>query len=232
VEEPSVLAILSAIKPASQGEGDTELRKEINLEEIKTALNMGGKHRAPGPDGIVWEFYVLYWGIISPELCEVLNQMYLQGMVTPMQTHGEMVCIPKHAEARQIEDFRPITLLNTDYKLLARIMANRLRPIITEQLRTTQYCGIPGNTILDAVSTIWDVIAYAESNETPLYVLSLVFAQAFDRISHQYLFSTLQAYGIGSWLIERVKALYSTAMTSIRIQGMRVGRIPVRSAIR
>jgi hypothetical protein len=157
--------------------------------------------------------------------------MYLQGMVTPKQTHGEMVCILKYAEARQIEDFRPITLLNADYKLLAIIMANRLGPIVAEQLRTTQYCGVYGNTILGAVSTIRDVIAYAESTETQLCVLSLDFAQAFERISHQYLFRTLQAYGIGSWFVERVKALHSTAMT-IRIQGLRVGRIPVGSAIR
>jgi hypothetical protein len=57
------------------------------------------------------------------------------------------------------------------------------------------------------------------------------FTQAFDRITHQFLFRTLQAYGIGSWFVERVKAPYSTAMTSIQIKGLRVGRIPFRSAI-
>jgi hypothetical protein len=159
-------------------------------------------------------------------MCEVLNQMFLQGMVTL----GETVCIPKQAEARQMEDFRPITLLNTDYKLFARIMADRLRSRV-EHLKTTQYCGVPGNAILGAVSTIRDVIIFAESTETPVCVLSLDFAQAFDRISHQHLFQTLQAYGIGSWFVERIKALYTNAMTSIRIQGLNVGRIPVRSAI-
>jgi hypothetical protein len=124
---------------------------------IKTALRSGGKQRAPGPNGIVWEFYARHWGIIYPELCEVINQMDLQGMVTPKQTHVELICIPKYAEARHIEDFRPTTILNTDYKLLARIMVIRLRPTVAEELRTTQYCGIPGNTILDAVSTIRDL---------------------------------------------------------------------------
>jgi hypothetical protein len=82
--------------------------------------------KAPGPEGICWEFYTKYWEIINPELCEGINQIFRQGLVTPKQTHGEMVCILKYAEARRIEAFRPITLLNTDYTLLARIMAARL----------------------------------------------------------------------------------------------------------
>jgi hypothetical protein len=165
-------------------------------------------------------------------LCEVINQMLRQGLVTPKQTHGEIVCIPKYAEARRIEAFRPITLLNTDYNLLARIMEARLRPRVAELLQTTQYCGVAGNTILDAVSTIRDVIAYAENTATPLYVLSLNFAQAFNPIAHQYLFRTLQAHGIDEWLIERIKALYDQATTAIQLQGLSVGRIPIRSGIR
>jgi hypothetical protein len=95
-----------------------------------------------------------------------------------------------------------------------------------------QYCGVPGNMILDAVSTIRDVIAYAENTATPLCVLSLDFAQAFDRIAHQYLFCTLQAHGIDAWFIECIKPLYAQATTAIRLQGLSVGRIPIRSGIR
>jgi hypothetical protein len=71
----------------------------------------------------------------SPGTCEVLNQVFLEGMVTLRQTLGEMMCLPKQAEARQIEDFRPIILLNTDYKLLARIRADRLRTRVAEHLK-------------------------------------------------------------------------------------------------
>jgi hypothetical protein len=65
---------------------------------------------------------------------------------------------------------------------------------------------------MNAVSTRRDIIAFAECTETPVFVLSLDLAQAFDRISHQYLFRNLQAYGIGSWIVEHVEALYSNAM--------------------
>jgi hypothetical protein len=117
-----------------------------------------------------------------------------------------------------MEDFRPITLLNTDYKPLAGIMLYRLRSRVAEYSKTSRYFGVPGNTILDAVSSIRYVIAYDQSAETPICVLILDFAQAFDRISHQYLFRTLQAYAIGSCFVERVKALYTIAMTSVWLQ--------------
>jgi hypothetical protein len=140
-------------------------------------LSSAGKHCAPGPDGTVWKFYAKYLEIIHPELCDVLNQMFLQGRVTPRQTLGEMVCVPKQAEASQMEDVQPITLLNTDYNLLARIMTGRLRPRVAEQLQITQYCGFPGNMTVDAVSTIRDIIAFAESTETTVCMLSLDFAR-------------------------------------------------------
>jgi hypothetical protein len=123
VEEASIKVILCEDPTRPKEDVDIDLRRGITIEEIKAALSIGGKNRAPGPDGICWEFYTQYWEIINPELCEVINQMFRQGLVTPNQTHREMVCIPIYAEARRMEAFRLITLLNTDYKLLARIMA-------------------------------------------------------------------------------------------------------------
>ena len=96
----------------------------------------------------------------------------------------------------------PVTSLNTDYKILVRILANHLRPILEEQLRTTQFCCVPGNSILEAVSVVRESISYAETTDTPLRVLALDFQNAFDRISHQYLFQILQRYGISSWFID------------------------------
>jgi hypothetical protein len=80
-------------------------------------------------------------------------------------------------------DTRPITLMNTDYKLVARIISRRLRSLLKRHLHSTQYCGVPGNSILEAVATVRDTIAYAEQMTKPLCVLALDFKNAFDRIS-------------------------------------------------
>ena len=82
------------------------------------------------------------------------------------QNQGIIVCLPKPNGTQTPEGYRPITLLNTDYKILARIIAHRIHPV-TEKLRERQFCGVPGNNIFDAVTTIREAIAQAEVTATP-----------------------------------------------------------------
>ena len=125
----------------------------------------------------------------------------------------------------------PITLLKSDYKILARIIAQRLRPVLVDHLMQTQFCGVPGNTIIDAVATVRDTIAYAESRRIPLCVLSLDFKNAFDRVAHNYLFQTLQGYGIGKAFIAGIKRVYESATSSVQINVHQYGHIPIRCAV-
>jgi hypothetical protein len=124
--------------------------------------------------------------------------MFLQKNITQQQKYGGIVCLPKPNSIQKPEGYRPITPLNTYYKILARILANRLRPIVEDQLQFSQHCCVPGNTILEAVTTVLDAIAHAEMTDTSLCLLTLEFKNAFDRASHHYLFQILQCYEIGN----------------------------------
>jgi hypothetical protein len=157
------------------------------VKELRMAVLKGGKHKAPGPDGISSEFFKQHFDIIQDDLLGVVNDMFLNPKVTTAQKIGTLVCIPKHSKPMTPDDFRPITLFNTDYKIVAHIIANKLKPIMEEMLADFQYCGVPQNNIPDAVNTIRDTIAHAEMTGTPLCILSLDFQQAFDRVAHQYL---------------------------------------------
>jgi hypothetical protein len=148
------------------------------------------------------------------------------------QKHGIVVCIPKADSPSTLADYRPITLLNTDYKILARIVANRLRATLSEVLHRSQDCGLPGNTIFDAVATMLDAIAYAELTHAPLCILSLDLTTAFDRISHMYLFRMLQSYGYSARFIALIKAMYDQAFSSVQINGHFVEPFPVRCSVR
>jgi hypothetical protein len=84
-----------------------------------------------------------------------------------------------------------------------------------DQLTHTQYCGIPGNTILDTLTTVRDSIAYAESRNIPLCVISLDFKNAFDRVLHGYLFKILHGHGISAPFINGIQHMYEGATSSI-----------------
>ena len=156
----------------------------------------------------------------------LFNQMLRDRQLSERQKQGVIVCIPKTARPHTPEDYRPITLLNTDYKILARLIAVRVRPILTE-LQPCQYCGVPGNTIFDAVATVRDAIAYVETTRRPLCVVSLDFKQAFDRISHTYLLTVLRSYGFDAGFIECIPMMYENATSVLQVDGHISTPIPI-----
>jgi hypothetical protein len=208
------------------------LENPITAEEIYAALKSGGPNKAPGSDGLSREFYVRMWNIIREDMFSVMNQMYIHKDITRRQQHGRIVNIPKDTGDITPNGYRPITLMNSDYKLLARIMARRLTPVLEEQISSSQYCSVPGKSILEAVSELRDVTAHTELTRTPLCILSLDFRSAFDCISHQYVFKILTGYGISEWFIDRVRSMYKNVTASLQIKGALVGQIPFQSAIR
>jgi hypothetical protein len=128
-------------------------------EEIQHAIRAGGRRKAPGMDGLVREFYVRIWNLIRADMTVILNRMFWEGQITQNQKHGVIICLPKVPAGSTPQEYRPITLHNTDHKILARMIARRLRPVLEDHLRSMQYCGVLGNSILDAAPTIRDTIA-------------------------------------------------------------------------
>jgi len=114
---------------------------------------------------------------------------------------------------------------------VARILAHRLRPIMEKYFKSTQYCGMPGNTILDAVATIRDAIAHAENTNTPLCILTLHLKNAFDRIAHSYLFTILHSYGLSPSLINPIRKMYDGDTSAVQINGHSHGPIPIRCGV-
>jgi hypothetical protein len=85
-----------------------------------------------------------------------------------------------------MNEYRPLTILNTDIKLLARIISNRLKPWMPDLRSPNQHCGVAGTTVFDALATIRDAVAYAEVTHKPMCIVSLDFQGAFDNIAHEY----------------------------------------------
>ena len=154
-------------------------------EEIYQTINSGGTNRAPGRDGLSLEFYKTAWPLIGDDLCRIMNSMFFDSTITPQQKLSTIVCLAKSGQMLTPVDRHPITLLNFYYKILTRILARRLRPLLALHLKATQYCGVPSNTIFHAVATVRDVVAYAENEKIPMCILTLDFQRAFDRLSHE-----------------------------------------------
>jgi len=90
----------------------------------------------------------------------MMIQMFLDKKVPAQQKHGVIVCLPAQVnDPTTPADFRPIALLNTDYKIMARMIAYQLRPMMEELLHPRQYFGVPGRIIFVAMATVREAIA-------------------------------------------------------------------------
>jgi hypothetical protein len=148
---------------------------------------------------------------------DLFSQMFVPGNLTEQQKRGVVVCIPKTTRSSQPSDYRPTTLLNTDYKILARIVANRIRPTLVDLLHPSQFCGQPRNAIFEALASVREAVAVAEVNRKPLCILTLDFIDALDRISHKYLFATLHSYGFSNSFVGRIRHMYTDASSMVQV---------------
>ena len=130
------------------------------------------------------------------------------------------------------EDFRHLTLLNADLKLLSRILANRIRPWLATLLHPSQHCGIQGHNIFQAIAGVREAIAYTECTRSSICVLSLDFKEAFDNISNDYLFQILEKYGFSRLFQQYIRCMYQNATSSIHINGHTTGKIPINCSVR
>jgi hypothetical protein len=143
------------------------LEQPIITKELLSALRLAAKHKTAGIDGFSLKFYIANWDTITQHLFELMNQMFLHKN-THQQKHGIIVCLPKSNSDRTPNGYRPISLLKTEHKLLARIMGHRLRHALKDHLHTSQFCAFPGNSILEGASLVRFAIAYSVISITHL----------------------------------------------------------------
>ena len=116
-------------------------------------------------------------------------------------------------------NWRPITLLNVDYKLAARVIAGRLLRVIYLVVDKDQTCGVPGRFIGENVALLCDVVEYASSSGTPVAILSLDQEKAFDRVDWGFMRATLATMGFGPSFISWVDLFYFRVQSAVNVNG-------------
>jgi len=135
------------------------LDKSLTSEELRCAVDKGEKKKAPGRNGISSAYFQVNWEVMKDDLRKLFSEMFLDRKLTAKQKNGVIVLCLKKKSPVVPADYRPITLLNNDYKIMVSIIAGRLKPVIAELLHPSQHCGVPGRTIFEAEATVRDAIA-------------------------------------------------------------------------
>ena len=160
-DEKSARELLLHVKNRLSPEDRDMLDHAITLEEVFNVLKILKPNKSPGEDGIISEFYLLYWNTIKAEFMSLLREIFEQKRLSDSQYKGVLTLLHKGGERDNIKNWRPLTLLNCDYKIIAKILAERLKIVLPKLIHTDQKGFIKGRNIADANRLIQDIIQYS-----------------------------------------------------------------------
>jgi hypothetical protein len=233
IDEKEKNLLLESVTAKVSKEDKEECDKEISKEEILQAINSLKGKKSPGTDGIVNEFYKVFKERISEILKEVYQEIFKKGEIDQRMSMGLMKLIYKRKGSKNnLSNFRPITMLNTDLKILAKVLANRLKNVLPTIIMTNQAYGVRGRDIADITSGIRDIISYLNDTQEDGYVVNLDFEKAFDRVEHGFLFSILERFGFGKIFQDWIKILYKNVMTRVKCNGFLTEPFNITRSIR
>lgn len=207
----------------------------VTVDEICKAIDAMPQGKTPGPDGIPDEFYKHYRDVLAPYLLEVFNESYSLGLLPRSFRKSHTVLIPKYTERAKllsVSAYRPITLCNVDYKILAKVLAARLQSVITRLVGEHQTCGIKGRNIQTNIHVARSVFELCQHSARQVAFLQVDLEKAFDRVSHAFLFSLLQHLRLGDVLLRGIALCYTQMATQLVVNRELVESIPLRSSVR
>ena len=209
----------------------TALLLPITNEEIWEVIIHFKLARSPGPDGLSIEFYRVMFPVIKDELRKLLNSYMNNGRILSKFKAGIIKLVPKIPPYNEIGNFRPISLLNVDYKIFTKILSNRLQPILENLIHESQFC-IPGKDINEMNNLVRDILDEMQCSHSDSFFVSVDFRKAFDTISHEFLYQVLERYGFPPTFISIIKELFRDAGSHLLINGHKSKKIKLKSGTR
>lgn len=202
------------------------------VKEVEDVLFSLPANKAPGVDGVSVEALRKTWPVMKAFYLAMVQKFWEEGILAESITEGMIRLIPKSVNKTELKDWRPLTMLNTDYKIIARLLASRLQVILPTLILPQQTGFIKGRNMLDNVLTLWMAQDAAKVTSSKGMFVKLDFEKAYDRVEHSYLWDTMEHCGLGEKFISLVKGLTVGASTAVHVNGAKTFRFPVERGVR
>ena len=219
VDETLHDGLLDAMTRSPTDAQNDALGAPLSVKELYEALSKMKNGKSPGSDGLPKEFYISFWNMLGTDLGDVFDGALSSGRLADSHRHGVITLLPKSGDPLDPTNKRPITLLNVDYKILAKTMANRLAFVMPDLVNPFQTCAVRGQTIFRNLWLIRDLVDFVINRDLPCALLSLDQKKAFDMVDHGFLFKVLVKLGINPVFVGWIRTLYMDVSSCVIVNG-------------
>ena len=225
LENNSEIKLTEEMKETAEG--------HFTYEEVTNAVKQIAKNKTPGCDGIPVEFYVIFWNKIGKFFVKTLEFAYDVNDLHDSAFKGVINLIPKKGkDSRVIKNLRPITLLNTDYKIIEKVLANRLKPLLSHLINEDQKGFMKNRNISCNIRRVLDLIELSDREDIPGLLISLDFEKCFDRIEVKAVLGALSYFNFGESFGKWTNLIYSRPIACVSSNGFFSNYFPVERSVK
>lgn len=218
-DEDAQTEVLGLLERVLTEEQKTTCSENFRQKDLRRAMRESSNGKSPGQDGIPMEFYKSFWDLLGPDLFHIFCHSLETGLLPESQRKAVIRCLPKKGDLADVRNWRPISLLNADYKIFSKCITNRIASFLPSVISPHQTANVKRRKIQHNLRLLRDFVFLADSKQLEAFILSIDQMKAFDRVSWTFLNAVLEKQNFPPLIRNWIRILYTDISSCVKVNG-------------